>query len=77
MRFADIIADIIVDFVGQVDGERFEVVDPSGGRVEGTTGVTDDGVATFAAVEPPHPRDGAVTRCRASGDAMTRPQVTS
>ena len=30
MRFADIIADIIVDFVGQVDGERFEVVDPSG-----------------------------------------------
>ena len=62
MRFADIIADIIADFAGQV---------------EGTTGVTDDGVATFAPVEPPHPRDGAVTRCRASGDAMTRPQVTS
>ena len=44
------VADIIVDFAGQVDGERFEVVDPSGGRVEGTTGVTDDGVATFAPV---------------------------
>jgi len=41
------VADIVVDFAGPVDGERFEVVDPSGGRVEGTTGVTDDGVATF------------------------------
>ena len=41
---------IIVDFAGAVDGERFEVVDPSGGRVEGSAGVTDDGVATFAPV---------------------------
>jgi len=44
------VAAIVVDFTGPVDGERFEVVDPSGGRVEGTTGVTDDGVATFAPV---------------------------
>lgn len=42
------VADIVVDFAGPVDGERFEVVDPSGERVEGTTSVTDDGVATFA-----------------------------
>jgi len=42
--------EIVVDFAGAVEGERFEVVDPSGGRVEGATGVTDDGVATFAPV---------------------------
>ena len=39
--------EIIVDFAGPVDGERFEVVDPSDARVDGTTSVTDDGVATF------------------------------
>jgi len=38
---------IIVDFAGPVDGERFEVVDPSGERVAGTATVTDDGVAKF------------------------------
>jgi len=38
---------VIVDFAGAVEGERFEVVDPSGERVAGTATVTDDGVATF------------------------------
>jgi methionine-rich copper-binding protein CopC len=42
-------AAIVVDFTGPVDGERFEVIDPSGERVEGTASVTDDGVATFEA----------------------------
>ena len=42
--------EIVVDFAGAVEGERFEVVDPSGARVDGTTSVTDDGVATFAPV---------------------------
>ncbi len=41
------VAAIVVDFTGPVDGERFEVVDPSGERVAGTASVTDDGVATF------------------------------
>jgi len=41
------VADIMVDFAGPVEGERFEVIDPAGTRVEGATSVTSVGVATF------------------------------
>lgn len=41
------VAEIVVDFAGPVEGERFEVIDPAGTRLEGATIVTDAGVATF------------------------------
>jgi methionine-rich copper-binding protein CopC len=43
-----VVARIVVDFAGPIGGERFEVLDPSGERVEGATIVTNEGVATFA-----------------------------